>query len=133
MLSETDLMAYGTMLVTPTAQDYAALCPCFAWLPADIIQWTFEVIIQYARMPYNTVLKWQYKSPNPALNVMRRNEPVTMDTIYSDTPAINGGETYAQIFVGTKTLLTDIYGMQSSANFPSTLMDNITARGGRPS
>jgi len=128
-LSEADLMAYGTTLVTPMAQDYAALCPRFAWLPADIIQWIFEVTTQYAWMPYNTVLKRRYKSPNPALNVMRCNEPVTMDTIYSDTATINGGETYAQIFVGTKTLLTDFYGMKSSATFPSTLMDNITARG----
>jgi len=126
-LSDTDLMAYGTTLVTPTAQEYAALCPHFAWLPADIIQQTFEITMQYAQMPYNTVLRWWYKSPNPAFNMMHQNKPVASDTIYSDTPAIDRGETYAQLFVGTKTLLTDIYGMKSPANFHSTLVGNITA------
>jgi len=70
-----------------------------------------------------------FKSPNPVFNVMCWNEPVATNTIYSDTPAIDGGETYTQIFIGTKILLTDIYGMKSSANFPSTLMDNIRYQG----
>jgi len=46
---------------------------------------------------------------------MLQNKPIATNTIYSDTPTIDGGEIYAQIFVGTKTLLTDIYGMKSSA------------------
>jgi len=44
----------------------------------------------------------------------------------SDTPAIDGGETWAQHFVGTKSLISDAYGMKTPANFSSTLMDNIT-------
>ena len=36
---------------------------------------------------------------------------------------------YAQIFVGTQTLVTDVYGMKSPAQFPGTLSDNITERG----
>jgi len=51
-----------------------------------------------------------------------------MDTIVSDTPAINGSETWAQLFVGTKSLLSDAYGMKTPANFSSTLMDNNTQR-----
>ena len=38
-----------------------------------------------------TMLKKHCKSPFPALNVSRRNEPVATDTVYSDTPAINNG------------------------------------------
>ena len=56
---------------------------------------------------------------------MQQNEPVTTDTIHSDTPAIDGGETYAQIFVDTQTLVTDVYDMKSSAQFPGTLSNNI--------
>jgi len=47
----------------------------------------------------------------------------------SNTPAIDGGETWAQLFVGTKSLLLDAYGMKMPANFSSTLMDNITQQG----
>ena len=81
-------------------------------------------------MPFNTILKKQcFKSPNPALNVMHCNEPIGTDTIQSDTPANDGGEMYAHIFVGTKTLLTDIYGMKSLAQVPGMLGNNITQCG----
>jgi len=60
------------------------------------------VTTQYARMPMRTpVLKKRYKPPNPDLNVHRHDEPVAADPVYSDTSAINGGKTAAQIFVGT--------------------------------
>ena len=55
----------------------------------------------------NTILQKHFKSPNPVLNIMQCNEPDAMDTIYCNTPAIDGGEQYTQIFVGTKTLLTE--------------------------
>jgi len=112
-------------LVTPTKLDYEALCSRFAWLPADIVQKTFGSTMQYARMPYNTVLQHRYK-PHPALNHFRREEPVATDTIVSDTPAVDCGESWAQLFVGTKSLLSDAYGMKTPTNFSSTLMDNIT-------
>jgi len=52
-----------------------------------------------------------------------------MDYNLSDTPAINGGKTYMQLFIGVKSLLTDAYGMKTPASFSSTLMDNITQCG----
>jgi hypothetical protein len=112
-----------------TPCDYDALRPCFAWLPTDIIKKTFEVTTQYAWMPLNTILRKCFKSPNPAVNVRRRDELVATDTIQSDVPAINGGEKYAQIFVGTKSLITDIHGMKSPAQFPGVLTDEIITRG----
>jgi hypothetical protein len=48
-----------------------------------------------------------------------------MDTIQSNVPAIEGGEKYAQIFVGTKSLITDIHGMKSPAQFPGVLTDEM--------
>jgi hypothetical protein len=80
-------------------------------------------------MPMSTVLKKQYKSPNPAVNIHRQNEPVATDTVFSDTPAIDGGETMAQIFVGTETLVTDVEGMKSKKQFINALEDNIQHRG----
>jgi hypothetical protein len=52
-----------------------------------------------------------------------------MDTIQSDVPAIDGGEKYAQIFVGTKSLVTDVHGIKSPAQFPGILTDDIITRG----
>jgi len=118
--------AHKAHLVTPTKQDYEALCSRFAWFPAKIVWKTFGSTTQYAHMPYNMVLWHRYKAPHPALNHFRREEPVATDTIMSDTPAIGGGETWAQLFISTKSLLLDAYGMKTPANFSSTLMDNIT-------
>jgi hypothetical protein len=63
------------------------------------------------------------------MNAHRRDEPVVIDTAYSDTPAIDGGETAAQIFVGTKSLVTDVEGMKSDKQFVNILEDNIRHRG----
>jgi hypothetical protein len=116
---------HGPCKISETPRDYDALCPRFAWLPTDIIKKTFEVTTQYARMPLNTILRKHFKSPNPAVNVRRRDEPVATDTIQSDVPAIDGGEKYAQIFVGMKSLITDVHGMKSPAQFPGVLTDKI--------
>ena len=75
------------------------------------------------------ILKKHYKSSYPALNVQRRHEPVATDTVFSDRPAIDGGETCAHIFVGTETLVTDVYSMKFEKQFVNTLEDSICKRG----
>ena len=55
-----------------------------------------------------------------------------MDTIYSDTPAIDSGATIAQIFVGTESLVTDVYSMKTDRQFVNTLEDQIQEQGGAP-
>jgi hypothetical protein len=109
--------------------DYDKLRPLFGWMNTKTIKKTFEQTTQYARMPNGTILKKHYKSPFPALNVQRRDEPVATDTVYSDTPAIDGGETCAQIFVGTEIMVTDVYGMKTEKQFVNTIEDNIHERG----
>jgi hypothetical protein len=109
--------------------DYEKLRPLFGWMNAKTVKKTFENTTQHARMPHATILKKHYKSPYPALNVRRRDEPVATDTVFSDTPAIDGGETCAQIFVGTDALVTDVCGMKSKKQFVNTLEDNICERG----
>jgi hypothetical protein len=80
-------------------------------------------------MSMSTILKKQYKSPNPTFSVHPRDEPVATDTIYSDTPAINCGITSAQLFVGTKTHTADVYPIKSNKQFVNMLLDNITQCG----
>jgi hypothetical protein len=70
---------------------------------------------QYARMLNGTILKKHYKSPFPSLNLKRCN--LATDTVYSNTPAIDGGETCAWVFLGTDTLVTDVYGMKMLMGF----------------
>jgi len=111
------------------APDYQALMPMFRWLPADVIQQTFAVTTQYAHLPMSTLLKKQYESPFPTLNVHRRDELVATDTIYSNTPAIDSGTTIAQVFVGVESLVTDVYAIKTDRQFINTLEDQIRTRG----
>jgi hypothetical protein len=109
--------------------DFLQLRPLFGWLSPDTIKKTFMHTTQYARLPTGTVLKRTFKSPHPALNVTRRNEPVACDIVYADTPAIDDGSIAAVIFVGTDTQVTDVYGIKTDKQFINTLEDNITQRG----
>ena len=51
-----------------------------------------------------------------------------METIFSDTRAIDSGVTMAQVFVGKDSLVSDVYPMNSSKQFVNTLEDNIRFR-----
>jgi hypothetical protein len=115
--------------VMTSEPDYGQLHPRLDWLPIDAIKKMFKCTNQLARMPMSTILKKQYKSPNPALNVRPCDEPVATDTNYSDTPAIDCGVTSAQLFVGTKTHTADVYPIKSNKQFVNTLLDDITQHG----
>ena len=116
-------------ITSPTPIDYKQYAPYFAYMPESIITKTFNNTTQYAKQTVSTVMKRHFKSPFPALNVHRRNEPVATDTVYSNTPAIDGGQKYAQVFIGTKTLLSDVHPMKTDGQFVNTLEDNIIQRG----
>jgi len=75
--------------------DFDALKPYFGYLPTDIIAKTYGTTTQFAKTSLSTVLKCNFKSPFPALNVHRRNEPVATDTVYSNTAAIDNGSKHA--------------------------------------
>ena len=74
-------------------------------------------------------LQRHYRSPFPALNVNRRDEPVATDTVYADTPDIEHGHKAAQFFVGLRSLVSDAYGVKTDAQFLQTLQDNVRKRG----
>ena len=69
-------------------------------------------------------MKKHLKSRNPALNVLRRHEPVASDTVFSDTLAVDSGVKQAQVFVGMDTLVADAYPMKRGKQFVNTLEDN---------
>ena len=48
--------------------------------------------------------------------------------MHSCTPDLDTGSTCAQIFVGTKTFITHVYGMKTYKKFVKNLEDNIMER-----
>ena len=126
---ELETVEAAPKFIKTSEPDYGQLRPRFGWLPIDTIKKSFKATTQLARMPMSTILKKRYKSPNPALNVRPRDEPVATDTVYSDTPAIDCGVTSAQLFIGTTTNTKDVYPIKSDKQFVNTLLDNITQRG----
>ena len=109
--------------------DYAALRPHFLWQSVDVIKRTFEATTQMARVPMSNILRKWFRSPNPALNVTRRNEDVATDTIFSNVPAVDNGATMAQFYCGTTTGVCDVHAMKTEKQIPDTLEDNIRRRG----
>jgi len=111
--------------IKPCAVDYQRYQSKFAFLPTDIIKHTFEKTTQFYHSTVSATSKKHYRSPFPACNVHRQSEPVATDTVYSDTPAIDCGVTAAQFFVGTESLVCDVYPLQSDKQFVNVLQDNI--------
>ena len=72
-------------------------------------------------------MRKQFKSRFQAFNILRRNEAVATDTIFSDTPAVDSGVTMTQL--RKECLVSDVYPMQSSKQFVNTLEDSIGFRG----
>ena len=71
------------------------------------------MLANIVRLPFRTHLKSRF----PALNVRRRNEPVVTDTVWVDEPAIDDGSMAAQVFIGRKMYVADVYGCKTDAEF----------------
>ena len=111
--------------------DHSKFRHLFLNAPVHKVKKTFENSTQDAtNIMSGHIVQQTIKSPFPAHNVWRRNEPVATDTVYAEVPAVDsGGQTMAQIFVGRKSLVIDVYGMSNSDQFVNTLEDNIRKRG----
>ena len=83
----------------------------------------------HAQCPQAHTWRKRFGSPFPVLNVHRRHEPVATDPVYSNEPVIDDGSMAAQLFIGQKSLLTDVYGAKTDQQFVSTLEDNIHQQG----
>ena len=101
----------------------------FLWQPERIIRKTFENTTQMARMPLSDRLRRAFKTPNPALNVWRRNEAVAVDQVFANVKDIEYGVTSAAQFTGVDSHVTDIYPLKTGKHFVNTLQDQIRERG----
>ena len=96
----------------------------------NTIKKTINATTKYGRTDSNALqLRQTYRTPFPACNVLRRNEPVATDTVYSTTFAFDNGARIAQIYVGRKTLVVDVCAMKTEKEFIHTLQENIRKRG----
>ena len=117
-------------IINQKQPNYDILKPYFLHMDNETIKHTLDCTTQYGRTNSNSLqLKQTFKTPFPACNVKRRNEPVATDTVFSSTPAIDNGCKIAQIYVGKETLVIDIYPIKNEKEFYSTLQDNIRERG----
>lgn len=96
------------------------------------IKKTFENTTQFGTRGAVTGPRLQrtMASPNPILNIPRRQEDVATDSIYSNTPAIDDGSTAAQFFIGTTSKYRSLRPCgNSDGQFTETLMDEIRTMG----
>ena len=110
---------------TKEEYNYKSFRPHFLGVPVNKVKKTFEGTTQWAATAMSGPKAGQtHKSPYPALNVLRRNEPVATDTVFADCESI-GGFTMAQVFVGRKSLVLSVAGMNSEKEFVNALLDSI--------
>ena len=115
---------------SPKEPNYISMLPNFHWAPIKTIKETFKASTQFVLELLDRVgLCHSLKSANPALNIPYQQESVATNMVFLDTPAIDDGSMYAQIFVRRKSLVTDVYGMKTDQEFVNILEDNIRKRG----
>ena len=114
----------------PSKTNWELLRPMLGFAPINVLKETMHRTTQFAQnILERTPMRRHLKTRFPAANIARRNEPVATDTVYSDTPAIDNGACYAQIFIGRESLVADVYSMVSDKEFVNTLEDQIRQRG----
>jgi hypothetical protein len=121
----------GNPIVKKKPIDYEKFRPYFLDVPIDKIRQTFKVTTQFAtNVMSGPNIMQTLKSPYPANNVLRRNEPVASNTIFAEVDAIGtNGQRMAQLFIGRKSLVIDVFGMNTTKEFINTLEDVIRKRG----
>ena len=95
-------------MVNNDTPDYETFRLYFGWVNADTVQKAMEQSPQWGvSIPNTFPMKKHLKSRNPVLDIPRRHEPVSTDTVFSDTPAVDSGVKQAQTFVRRDTLVAD--------------------------
>ena len=105
--------------------EHELLKPLLNWKLLDMIKKTFQLHAQHSSNPGFSLMNKKHHYPFPVLNVKCISEPAATDAVYGDTPVIDDGSKCAQVFVYTKTLLTDVCLMKSDKQFANILEDNI--------
>jgi hypothetical protein len=116
-------------IIAKMALDYNKLRPFVGTLDADTIKHIL-MTTQYTRLPTTATLRRAFRSSNPALNAVYRNDSVACDIVYSNVPAIDDDYAAAVLYFGTDTQVIDVYD-KTDQQFINTLED-IIANCGAP-
>ena len=109
-------MAHNKHAIKSQPIDFEKLRTYFGWVNKHTIEKTFNKTTQWAVASTMYPMRKHFMSRFPAFNIPRRSEEIATDTIFSDTPAIDSGVTMAQLFVGKRTLVTDVYPSNPKTN-----------------
>ncbi|CAB9511627.1 Retrotransposon protein [Seminavis robusta] len=94
----------------------------------ETLKQTLDATTQYGTKGaiQGRTLQSQILSPNPILNIPRRQEDVATDTIYGSVPAVDDGSVAAQFLIGRTSHYRSLHPAGTSdASYVKTLMDNI--------
>ena len=104
----------------------------FLGAPLSVVRHTFDATEQNYRItvePHTSGLRNTYRSHCPAINVFRRRELVSSDTIFFDLE-VQGGYSCCQIYIGRSSFYISAHPMRDSdGEFVNTLEDEIRFRG----
>jgi hypothetical protein len=109
--------------------DYEKLQTLLGWLPLEVVKRTLGCTTQLAmgslmQLPF----RQHHKSRTPQLNVPRLAKTFATDTLFSLELGL-GGVTCAQLFVGTSSKLTKVFGMKTENEGPDVFEDFIRDNG----
>src|SRR5210317_1835488 len=83
-----------------------------AWKPLEVIKKTLEATTQWAKQIVKYPLQKHHVSRFPWSNCQRLREEVAMDTIFMQTPGLDGS-TCGQVFIGLMSRMINFYPMKS--------------------
>src|SRR5210317_2138268 len=86
--------------------------PNLAWNPFEVIKKTLEATTQWARQVIKHLLQKHHVSRFPWSNHHRLREEVSMDTIFMQTPGLDGS-TCGQVFISLMSKMINFYPMRS--------------------
>ena len=130
-IAETELQEAQTPLKPgirrPEMEDWERMRKYLENVPADMVRNTFKHTTKIGTLPPSSHLQRQFKSPNSALNIYRRDAADATDQIFAKVPAMDGGETSAHIFVGQDSKITDVYKAKDNnrAEFLGAFQDRV--------
>src|SRR5688572_6337470 len=82
-----------------------------------------------ARMILRKQMRRHEKARFPCMNVIRFDEPVSTDPLFTNCRSMYHGYTAAQVFFGTKSHTIFIHGIKSKGEFPKVYRDFIRDHG----
>ena len=98
-----------------TEDDGERMRKYFGYVLAQIVWNTYKYSNQDCVLPPSSRFQKRFKSPNPILNLHRRNATDATDHIFSDTPTMDDKKTSDSIYVGHDSKITDVYKVKDNS------------------